>query len=160
MVLLLVICIPRVPSFGFNPAAPLVAGSGDPAFTRGPQANFTFRANLDLQIDTSGNVIPIHLNNIHARIYSSDTQQLIATGDTGGFTRGGNSATPLNMSVLFNYSANNDSDTTCTSLWSVVRPKERWLNIRHTGNLVYNACKSASLYASGSRPGMPSALYI
>jgi hypothetical protein len=114
LVILLIICIPRVPSFGFNPAAPLVAGYGTPVFTRGPEANFTFRANLDLQIDTSGNVIPIHLDNIHARIYSSNTQELIATGDTGGFTRKGNSATPLNISMLFHYSANNDSDVTCT----------------------------------------------
>jgi len=133
-VVFLAICLPRVPSFGFNPAAPLVAGWGTPTFTRGPTANFTFRTDLDLEMDTGGNVIPIHLNNIHAKIYSADTQKLIATGDTGGVTRKGNEAAPLNVSVLFDYSADNDTDTT-------------W-------NLVYNACKSATLYASGSRPGL------
>ena len=111
--ILLAICLPRVPSFGFNPAAPLVAGWGTPTFTRGPTANFTFRADLDLEMDTTGNVIPIHLNNIHARIYSADTQKLIGTGDTGGVTRQGNSAAPLNVSVLFDYSADNDTDATC-----------------------------------------------
>ncbi|KAF8315605.1 hypothetical protein DL93DRAFT_839469 [Clavulina sp. PMI_390] len=133
-ILFLVLCLPRVPSFGWNPASPINAGTGDPTFTRGPEANFTFYANLDLEMSTGGNIIPIHMNNIHASIYLSDTNKLIASGDTGSFNQRGGTNRPLNVSVLFHYSANNDSDST-------------W-------NLVYNACKSATLYASGSRPGL------
>lgn len=153
MIALLAICLPRVPSFGFNPASPLKQGYGTPVFTRGPTANFTFRVDLDLEMSTSGNLIPLHMNNLHASIYSADTQKLIATGDTHGFTQKGGTSKPLNVSVLFDYSANNDSDTTCKRcLFSLTFSPN--VHNRSVGNLVYSACKSSSLYASGSRPGM------
>jgi len=127
------ICLPRTPSFAFNPTAPITtpANSSTPVVTRGPSANFTFAALLDLEMNTGGNVIPIHMNNIHANVYIVDTNKLIGQGNTGGFTRKGGATQQLDIPVLVNYVAPNDTDTT-------------W-------NLLYNACKST---VSSSRPGL------
>ncbi|KAF8334684.1 uncharacterized protein EI90DRAFT_3049835 [Cantharellus anzutake] len=134
----LALFLPRVPSFGSNPNSPLTTQQGSnvpvPSFTNGPVANFTFPAALDLEMDTGGNIIPIHINNIHAEIYLIDTNKLIATGDTGGFTRSPGKTKQLNIDVRFNYAADNTSDQT----WA----------------LVHNACKSSTFYPSGNRPGL------
>src|ERR1700691_3596975 len=56
--------IPRVPTFEFNNETPLTLASGSfnnsisAQFSRAP-ANFTFPAFAALQIDTSGNFIPL-----------------------------------------------------------------------------------------------------
>jgi len=134
----LAIFLPRPPSFSSNPNSPLVAQQGSnvpkPSFITGPLANFTFPAVLDLEMNTNGNIIPIHMNNIHTEIYLIDTNKPIATGDTGAFNRAPGKSHPLNIDVTFDYSADNSTDETWTK--------------------VHNACRSATLYSSGSRPGL------
>jgi hypothetical protein len=114
----LAICLPRTPSFAFNPSAPMTTptNSSNPVVTRGPSANFTFPALLDLEMNTGGNVIPIHMNNIHAKIYIVDTNKLIGQGDTGGFTRKAGATQQLDIPVLVNYVAPNDTDSTCEDI--------------------------------------------
>lgn len=67
-------------------------------------------------MNTSGNLIPLHLNNIKASIYSADTSKLLGTGHSGAMTRKAGAAEPLNITVNWHYSADNDSDTTCMCL--------------------------------------------
>ena len=84
--------------------------------TRGPSANFTFAALLDLEMNTGGNIIPLHMNNIHASVYIVDTNKLIAQGNTGSFNRKGGATQRLDVPILINYVAPNDTDTTCEDL--------------------------------------------
>ncbi|KAF9516349.1 hypothetical protein BS47DRAFT_1381074 [Hydnum rufescens UP504] len=129
----LAICLPRVPSFAFNPTAPISTptNTSNPVVTRGPTANFTFDAVLDLEMSTGGNIIPLHMNNIHANVFIVDTNKLVAQGNTGSFNRKGGTTRRLDIPVLVNYVAPNDTDTT-------------W-------NLLYSACKSST---TSSRPGL------
>ena len=112
------ICLPRTPSFAFNPTAPISTptNSSSPVVTRGPSANFTFAALLDLEMNTGGNIIPLHMNNIHASLYIVDTNKLIAEGNTGSFDRKGGATQQLDVPVLVNYVAPNDTDATCKDI--------------------------------------------
>lgn len=110
----LAILLPRVPSFGFNDANPVQSNGGTPLFLRAPEANFTFNAKLDLEINTSGNIIPIHINNLHAKMYSIDDNKLIAEGNSGGMTFKGGSKKAFELPIVFSYAAANATDTTCT----------------------------------------------
>lgn len=82
-------------------------------FSRGPPATLAFNSTLDLEMNTSGNVIPLYTKNIHASIYLADTEKLIAEGDTGGFWRRPGAAEPLGINMLFSYLTDNSSDATC-----------------------------------------------
>ncbi len=116
----LALFLPRAPSFSSNPNAPLTARQGsnvpNSSFSTGPLANFTFPATLDLEMSTGGNIIPIHMNNVHAEIYLIDTNKPVATGNTGGFTRAPGKTQQLNIDIMFDYSADNSTDQTCK--WS------------------------------------------
>jgi hypothetical protein len=111
----LAICLPRVPSFAFNPTAPITTptNTSKPVVTRGPTANFTFDAILDLEMNTGGNIIPLHMNNIRANVFVVDTNKLVAQGNTGSFNRKGGATQRLDVPILVNYVASNDTDTTC-----------------------------------------------
>lgn len=127
-----------------------------PVFSRGPPAVFGFNATLDLQMNTAGNVIPIYMKNVHATIYSTDTEKAIATGDTGGFWRRPGAAEPLGIPIQFSYTSDNSSDATCElasqSTSSVRGLTDRCHPSTLIGNVIHNACEATNLYASGVRP--------
>jgi hypothetical protein len=83
-------------------------------FSRVP-ANFTFPAILNIQIDTSGNVIPLHINSLHAEVYDLNTDVQVGEGDIakGGMTIGAKEYKDVGVPVVFSYVATNDSDQTC-----------------------------------------------
>lgn len=112
--IVLAFTIPRVPGFAFNGDTPL-SGSGSVVFSRTP-ANFSFNTNLDLQIDTNSNYLPLHLNNVHAQVFESDTNAKIAEGDLPGTTFPAKAFSNVLLPVTFNYTAVNDTDQTCTCL--------------------------------------------
>lgn len=133
--IVLAITLPRVPGFSFNAEKPLTnstASTLPTEFSRDP-ANFTFPALINIQIDTSSNIIPLTIKHIHADVFDLDTDVKIGSGDYGKLTIPAKAFKPLSVEVLFNYIAPNDTDTT-------------WLTY-------YDACKNPIQYADGVRPG-------
>jgi len=137
--IVLAFTIPRVPSFEFNNLTPLTAATGSfnssihTQFSRAP-ANFTFAAFAALQIDTSGNFLPISFKHISAQVYDLDTNFQVASGDISHQTFAAKKFLNFNMPLNFTYVATNDTDQT-------------WKNW-------YAACKSKSQYTGGTRPGI------
>ncbi|KAF8574224.1 hypothetical protein K439DRAFT_1399184 [Ramaria rubella] len=125
--LVLAFTVPRVPGMAFNNNTPL-SGSSNVVFSRTP-ANFSFDTNLNLQIDTNGNFLPLHFNHIHAQVFETDTNQQIATGDISDKTLPAKTFNPLLFPVTFNFTAVNDTDQT-------------WLN-------VYDACRNPENVPAG-----------
>ncbi|CAE6524908.1 unnamed protein product [Rhizoctonia solani] len=133
---MLVIFIPRVPSFGFLGDMPLnvTSDGGNPQFSRSP-ANFSFDALVALQVNTNSQIVlPLHFNNIHATVYDVTTSRQVAEGDLGGYTVPAKAFSEIKVPVKFSYEAANASDIT-------------WLNF-------YDACKSKSQVVNGQRPGL------
>jgi len=128
---LLLFTIPRVPGFAFNGDTPL-SGSGSVEFSRTP-ANFSFDTNLNLQIDTHSNFLPLKIDSLHAQVFESDTDNKVAEGDLGSKTLPAKAFNMVALPVRFNYTGVNDTDQT-------------WLN-------VYTACRNkATVGANQSRP--------
>ena len=112
--LVLAFTIPRVPGFAFASSDPLKNGTAPPEtiFSRIP-ANFSFAANLDLQVDTDSNFLPIKFNHIRAQIFDLETDFVVGTGDLTGKTLSAKKLTEIFLPLNFTYVANNDSDATC-----------------------------------------------
>lgn len=105
--------IPRVPAFAVNSNTPL-NGSSNVGFSRTP-ANFSFNTNLNLQVDTTSNFIPLHFNSIQATVFDSDTNKQVGAGNLGSRTLSAKKFTPVIFPISFNYTAINDTDQTCMS---------------------------------------------
>jgi len=122
----------------FNSDTPLVAATGSfnasipTEFSRYP-ANFSFPALADIQVDTTGNMIPLTFNHISAQVWDPNTNLQVGTGYFGKDTLPAKSYPIIQIPLNFSYVASNDTDPT----WN------EW----------YNACKNVGLYANGSRPG-------
>ncbi|KAH7928767.1 hypothetical protein BV22DRAFT_1030334 [Leucogyrophana mollusca] len=133
------ICIPRVPGLSFNSQTPLVAATGDynasipTEFSRYP-ANFSFPALADIQVDTTGNLLPLTFNHISAQVWNPSTNMQVGTGYFGHSTLQPKGYPKIQVPLNFSYVASNDTDPTWNS----------W----------YNACKNAGTYPTGVRPGV------
>ncbi|KAF7327033.1 hypothetical protein MKEN_00278300 [Mycena kentingensis (nom. inval.)] len=133
------ILIPRVPSFAISNDIPLGNATGQFAsdvptqFTRNP-ANFSFPAVANMQVDTTGNYVPLRFLHLRATVTDLDSGYTIATGDLGKRTLPAKSLPDIQLPLNFTYRANNDTDQT-------------WLNW-------YNACKNKSQYSDGKRPSV------
>ncbi|KAH9960189.1 hypothetical protein BC827DRAFT_1133648 [Russula dissimulans] len=143
--LVLAFVIPRVPDFAINGSNPLSAATGSfndsipTEFSRSP-ANFSFPAEIALQVDTTSNFLPLVFNRLDAQVYDLDTFRVIATGRMNRTTFPAKKFTNFQMPLIFSYSATNDSD----SVW----------------NNTHNACENAGLYTTGVRPGLQFRLNI
>ncbi|KAJ7119875.1 hypothetical protein C8R44DRAFT_180912 [Mycena epipterygia] len=119
IIIVLAICIPRVPSFALSNNTPLANATGDwktavpTTFSRVP-ANFSFPAFADLQVNTDGNYLPVNFRHLRAQVFDLDTGFLIGTGDLGHKVLPAKSFPDIQIPINFTYSAVNDSDTTCT----------------------------------------------
>jgi len=111
--IILAFTIPRVPGWSFNNDNP-INGSSNIHFARLP-ANFTFDTNLNLQINTQSNFLPLTFNKIHATIFDSDTNKQIGEGEVGHTKIPAKAFFNYQLPVSFSYSAINDTDITCTS---------------------------------------------
>ncbi|KAI9509980.1 hypothetical protein F5148DRAFT_1274975 [Russula earlei] len=137
--IVLAFVIPRVPSFAINGSTPLVPATGwfntsIPAqFSRFP-ANFSFPALISLQVDTSGNFLPLVFKHLDAQVYDLDSFRLVGTGHLNHTKLPAKQFTDIQMPLNFTYLATNDSDLT-------------WINW-------YNACKNKIQYNGGVRPGL------
>ncbi|KZT39912.1 hypothetical protein SISSUDRAFT_984096 [Sistotremastrum suecicum HHB10207 ss-3] len=136
----LAVCIPRVPSFSFQANQPIqppqnVSGVTNPPneFSRAP-TNFSFPAEIVLEMNTHSNVLPLHFTHLRASIYDLNTLQKVADGDWGNHVVPAKKFFPFTIPVLFNYTAINDTDLT-------------WLDF-------YNACRNSNQYVNGTRPGV------
>jgi len=137
--MVLAFTIPRVPAFSINGQTPLISASGwfnesIPAeFSRSP-ANFSFAANIPLQVDTSSNFLPLTFKHLDAQVYDLDSFNLVGLGHLTRTSLPAHHFSDIQMPLNFSYVATNDSDQT-------------WINW-------YNACKNSIQYANGTRPGL------
>ena len=122
---MLAFTIPRVPSFSTNGQNPLVSATGwfnqsIPAeFSRSP-ANFSFAANMPLQVDTGSNFLPLTFKHLDAQVYDLDSFNLVGHGHVNRTTLPANHFSDITMPLNFTYVATNDSDQTCQSCASSV----------------------------------------
>jgi len=137
--------IPRVPGFAINGTNPLTTATGwynqsIPAeFSRAP-ANFSFPANIQLQVDTNSNFLPLVFKRLDAQVYDLNSFRLVGLGHMNRTTFPAKKFTNIQMPLNFSYVATNDSDLT-------------WIDW-------YNACKNPIQYANGTRPGLQFRLNI
>ena len=83
--------------------------------------------------------------------------------DLKGKTVPANQRTEFFLPLNVTYVAINSSDTTCKRYHALVgdwRLAHVSLMLICAGNEWYNACKSTTLYANGSRPGATSRMYL
>jgi hypothetical protein len=118
--IVLAFVIPRVPGFAVNGSIPLVPATGwfndsIPAeFSRFP-ANFSFPADISLQVDTNSNFLPLVFNHLDAQVYDLDSFNLVGTGHLNHTKLPAKTFTNIQMPLNFSYVATNDSDLTCQS---------------------------------------------
>ena len=116
--LVLAFTIPRVPSFSTNGQTPLVSATGwfnqsIPAeFSRSP-ANFSFAANMPLQVDTSSNFLPLTFKHLDAQVYDLDSFNIVGHGHLNRTTLPAHHFSDITLPLNFTYVATNDSDQTC-----------------------------------------------
>jgi hypothetical protein len=143
--IVLAFVIPRVPDFAIYGSNPLTSATGwfnqsiSAQFSRSP-ANFTFPANLQLQVDTNSNFLPLVFKHLDAQIYDLSSFRLVGTGHMNRTKLPAKQFTNIQMPLNFSYLATNDSDLT-------------WIDW-------YNACKNPIQYANGTRPGLQFRLNI
>ena len=110
--------IPRVPAFAINGSSPLVSASGwfndsIPAeFSRSP-ANFSFAGAISLQVDTTGNFLPLVFNDLDAQVYDLSSSRQVGVGHMNHTKLPAKTFTDILMPLNFTYLATNDSDLTC-----------------------------------------------
>ena len=81
-------------------------------FSRAP-TNFSFPAYASLQFNTQENFLPLKFGRVHASVYDSDTDKLVGTGDTAGFSIPAKSFPKMLIPLNFTYFTSNSSDQTC-----------------------------------------------
>jgi hypothetical protein len=141
----LIFVIPRVPDFALNGSNPLTSGTGwynqsiTAQFSRAP-ANFSFPANIQLQVDTHSNYLPLVFKHLEAQVYDLSSFRVIGSGHMNRTKLPAKQFIDIQMPLNFSYVATNDSDLT-------------WINW-------YNACKNKGQYANGTRPGVQFRLNI
>jgi hypothetical protein len=155
--IVLAFVIPRVPDFAIYGSNPLTSATGwfnqsiSAQFSRSP-ANFTFPANLQLQVDTNSNFLPLVFKHLDAQIYDLSSFRLVGTGHMNRTKLPAKQFTNIQMPLNFSYLATNDSDLTCQSVslcLSSYRVFDPLIGIDW-----YNACKNPIQYANGTRPGL------
>lgn len=110
--------IPRVPAFSFasQPLQNVTTSDSDDQvpiiFSRTP-ANFSFPANLHLQVDTGGSFVPIRFSKLHADLFDLQTSRQVGEGDLGGTVVPGKSFKEIFVPLNFTYVASNETDQTC-----------------------------------------------
>lgn len=112
--LVIAFTLPRVPGLAFASTDPLKNGTAPPQtiFSRIP-ANFSFASNLDLQVDTGSNFLPLKFSHMEAKVFDLDTNFLVGTGNLSGKSVPAKALTELFLPLNFTYVAANDSDPTC-----------------------------------------------
>jgi len=109
-----------VPDFAINGSRPLTSATGwfnqsiTAQFSRAP-ANFTFPANIHLQVDTNSNFLPLSFKHLDAQVYDLDSFHLVATGHMNRTKLPAKKFTNIQIPLNFSYVATNDSDLTCQS---------------------------------------------
>jgi hypothetical protein len=119
----LALVIPRVPDFAINGSNPLTSATGwfnqsiSAQFSRAP-ANFTFPANIQLQVDTNSNFLPVVFKHVDAQVYDLNSFHLVGTGHMNRTKVPAKQFINIQMPLNFSYVATNDSDLTCQSTFS------------------------------------------
>ncbi|PCH40396.1 hypothetical protein WOLCODRAFT_136847 [Wolfiporia cocos MD-104 SS10] len=135
--LVLAFTIPRVPDISFPSSNPLSKAT-EPfnetvpvIFSRSP-ANFSFPAQVGLEIDTNSNYLPLIISKMEATVTDLTTGAQVATGSRGKTTLPAKAFPVIQIPLNFTYIAPNDSDIT-------------WLDY-------YDACRNPAANANNSRP--------
>jgi len=116
----LALVIPRVPDFAIRGSTPLTSATGwfnqsiTAQFSRAP-ANFTFPANIQLQVDTNSNFLPLVFKHLDAQVYDLDSFHVLAIGHLNRTKLPAKQFINIQMPLNFSYVATNDSDLTCQS---------------------------------------------
>ena len=149
--------IPRVPDLAINGSNPLTTATGwynqsIPAeFSRAP-ANFSFPANIQLQVDTNSNFLPLVLKHMDAQVYDLRSFRLVGVGHLNHTKFPAKAFTNFQMPLNFSYVATNDSDLTCQSTFYFFIFYYQVIDVS-IGINWYNSCKNPIQYANGTRPG-------
>ena len=120
---ILAFVIPRVPDLSINGSPPLTSATGwfnqsiTAQFSRAP-ANFTFAANVHLQVDTNSNFLPLVFKKLDARVYDLNSFRVVGVGHMNRTKFPAKHYTNIQMPLNFSYVATNDSDLTCQSTFS------------------------------------------
>ncbi|KAH9947469.1 hypothetical protein B0H21DRAFT_821912 [Amylocystis lapponica] len=142
--IILAFTIPRVPSFSFS-QSPLVNATApfnhsiSTGFSRSP-ANFSFPAAVNIEMDTSGNFIPLVITRMEATVLDLQTGFQVGSGNLSRQSFPAKKIQAFQFPLDFSYVGTNDTDQT-------------WVNW-------YNACKNPALYPNGSRPPLQFNLVI
>jgi hypothetical protein len=121
----LVFVIPRVPNFAINGSNPLTSGTGwynqsiTAQFSRAP-ANFTFPANMQLQVDTNSNYLPLVFKHLEAQVYDLSSFRVIGSGHMNRTKLPAKQLIDIQLPLNFSYVATNDSDQTCQSAFPLL----------------------------------------
>lgn len=110
--------IPRIPSFSFSQANPLVNATGPFAtavptiFSRSP-TNFSFPAFASVQFDTSSSFLPVQLTHLSASVFDLDTDLQVGSGSFARRSLPAQSFPEILLPLNFTYVTSNASDQTC-----------------------------------------------
>lgn len=89
----------------FNASVPTI-------FSRSP-ANFSFPANLDVQMDTTGNFLPLVITSMDATVSDLKTGYQVGSGSLGRQTYAAKQHPIISLPLNFTYVGYNQSDPTC-----------------------------------------------
>ena len=110
--------IPRVTSFSFNEANPLVNATGPFAaavptiFSRSP-TNFSFPAFASLQADTTSNFLPIQFTHLTATVFDLNSNLQVGSGSFAHHTLPAKGFPDISLPLNFTYLTSNSTDQTC-----------------------------------------------
>lgn len=148
--------IPRVPTFSFNQANPLINATGSFAtavptiFSRSP-TNFSFPAFASLQVDTTSNFLPVHFTQLEATVYDLDTSRQVGTGSYSHHSLPAQTFPPIDLPLNFTYITSNSSDVTCQSSRFIMIFSPIYV-FDLPGNNWYDACRNPEFSTGGARP--------
>ena len=156
--LILGFTIPRVPSFSFNTANPLVNATGAFAkavptiFSRSP-TNFSFPAFAFLQVDTSSNFLPVRFTYLRATVYDLDSNLQVGSGSYSQRSLPAQSFPELLLPLNFTYVTSNTSDQTCQCLsFIMVLSPQLTIGFDRPGTDWYDACRNSQFSPNRIRP--------
>ena len=107
-----------MPNFLFNADKPLQPAKGFlnesiPTLFSVSLANFSFAAEVDIQVDTGSNFLPLTFNSLDGTMYDLGSLRKVGVGHINKTTVPAKKFSTLAMPMNFTYTALNNSDPTC-----------------------------------------------
>lgn len=118
LAVVLVFVIPRVPGFEFNSDQPLTTATAPfnetiPVEFSPSPANFSFPANIDLEVNTQSSFLSLHFTHFDAQVFDLQTGKQVGTGSLPKFSLPAKKFPIITVPLNFTYLADNTTDQTC-----------------------------------------------